>query len=316
MFRWASISKTLTAVTSIKAALNGQIDLDRAISDYYLTYSTPDSWIKWSAVQNQSPYDLIKISPSVPITMRMLLGHMSGVQHYGNGLANVEPPEIFANDPRFNTGFEWPLSYWISSPLVSVPGEFHNYTTVGYNLAGVVLEKATGQPFFNMVKNAVAIPYKMTTLQPDYQWVPILNRAAGYVKSEATGAVEPDTNNDVSWKLPGGGFISTTRDMARYCQGMMNEKTGLTSQERNLLWTSLKDAAGKLTEYGLGFQVKTIDGHVKIYHSGLQEKARTLMIMYPEENLCLVAMSNSQFAEPKEILASIETVLRSRAHGP
>src|SRR5262249_54090286 len=131
------------------------------------------------------------------------------------------------------------------------------------------------------VKKRIAIPCSMSTLRPDYQWETIPHRAVGYHKGPRGGMLK-STNTDVSWKLPGGGWISTCDDMARFGLGMLTEKL-VDAPTKALMWTPQRPKDGAVTSYGLGFGVGTLDGKREISHSGAQEKAATILLILPDE---------------------------------
>ncbi len=194
------------------------------------------------------------------------------------------------------------LDTFAPSPLVSQPGERYNYSTRGYILASAVVERAGEQSFAEQVRERICEPLGLTTLQPDYQWVDIPNRAKGYRRLR--GTIFPSTDTDVSWKLGGGGFISNVHDLARFAVALMNyELVDETTSED--MWTSRADAEGRETGYGLGLGVSRPNGTLRIAHSGSQEKARTRMVFYPELRHGVVVMSNTEHADPGAITTAV-----------
>jgi CubicO group peptidase (beta-lactamase class C family) len=148
----------------------------------------------------------------------------------------------------------------------------------------------------------------MTSLQPDYQWKKISNRAVGYKKVD--DAIVRSTDTDVSWKLGGGGFISNIGDLARYGVGLLEGKLVLADTEK-LMWTAQSTADGTPTSYGLGFQVTSKDDRTLIGHGGAQEKTRTVITLDPERGTGVVVMSNSEFANPKSFVDILLPLLSS-----
>src|SRR5690606_20237705 len=132
------------------------------------------------------------------------------------------PPD-FNRDATAARGFRWALETWIDEPLLFTPGTRAAYTTFGFNLAGAVIEDALGggRSFAGLIDERIAQPFGMTGLQPDYWGEEIPSRAVGYVASASRDKVRRDADVDVSWKLPGGGFVSTPEDIARYCEGLL-----------------------------------------------------------------------------------------------
>ncbi len=304
MFRWASLSKGLTGVIGVLAQADGDIDLDAPARDSFTAYPEPDRYL---------PQDCTSVSCSLEIppdqrtvTTRQLLAHIGGAPHYGNGTTYPVPSADDVNDPDVNTGMEWALDLWTDEPLIAIPGTRYSYSTFGHNLAGVTLEHATGESFASLVDERVATPLGMHTLQPDYDWVDIEHRATGYV-GDASSSVEQPIAPDVSWKLAGGGFISTVEDLTRYCVGL-NEGLIVPTDSRDAELWRVPDP--DLGDYALGFGVNQTVNGLKISHTGAQEKTRTAIAMWPEEGLCIAVMTNSEWAGPMGILNRVEGAWR------
>ena len=75
-----------------------------------------------------------------------------------------------AADPNINTGMEWALELFIDNPLVHRPNTGFDYSTFGYNLAGVVFEKGTGRSLAEIVDTEISQKMSIMTLSPDYFW--------------------------------------------------------------------------------------------------------------------------------------------------
>ncbi|MEE8586535.1 MAG: serine hydrolase domain-containing protein, partial [Acidobacteriota bacterium] len=243
------------------------------------------------------------------ITMRQLLGHLGGIMHYSNGRGSPVPPQSKANHPETNQGFAWALDYFTSKPLVARPGTAHRYTTFGFNLAGAVIEKAGKRPFAQQLQERIAGPLGLKSLQPDYEWAEIPDRAVGYrlrgIFNNRQGS------DDVSWKLPGGGVLSTVEDLTNYCKGLVGDGF-LSQQEKELLWTSQTTADGKQTGYGMGFGVEDGAGQKRVTHGGSQQKAKTYLLAVPAQKSCVTVMSNSVQANPRKIAVGLLDLLEKR----
>jgi CubicO group peptidase (beta-lactamase class C family) len=92
----------------------------------------------------------------------------------------------------------------------------------------------------------------------------------------------PSLDRDVSWKLPGGGFVSPIGDLARFGSALLSERL-LDADLKREMWTPRKLADGKATRYGYGFNVETKDGRRRVFHSGAQEKTATFLLLFPDE---------------------------------
>jgi serine beta-lactamase-like protein LACTB len=158
MFRWASISKPLTAVAAVQLWEAGKLDLDQPVRD--LVPEFPDK--------------------GQPITIRQLLGHLGGIVHYSNGKLIKSKVKYGQENPYSDVIVA--LDMFKESPLVNTPGEEFAYSTHGFILASAVIQRAGNMAFHQQVHDGIAEPLGMKTLRPDYQWEDIPDRAVGYRK--------------------------------------------------------------------------------------------------------------------------------------
>lgn len=273
MYRWASVSKPMTAVAAMQLAKEGTLDLDADVRT--LVPEFPDK--------------------KQTITARQLLCHQGGIVHYSNGKV-IRTQREYAEEHPFKDCI-LALDMFKESPLIGVPGEQYAYTTHGYMLLGAVVERAAKKPFAEVVHQHIATPLGMTSLRPDYQWEEFPHRAKGYRK--LSGDIRESTNTDVSWKLAGGGWISTAGDMARFGGGVLGTKL-VDRETRSLMWTRQTTSRGERTGYGLGFSLAERAGVLEISHGGSQEKAKTELRIYPcgEDGIAVAVMCNSEWVEP------------------
>jgi serine beta-lactamase-like protein LACTB len=315
LFRWASVSKTLTAVVALQLAKEGVIDLDAPIERYLPGYRVPATYVQPCAgdqmVANGITYACsggffeLPVPPADRIiNARRLGGHLAGAKHYGNGRGDPVPPANRSGDAAVNTGMEWALAYWLETPLVAIPGQRYSYSTFGFNLLGVVLEKASKRSLAQLVDQRIARPLGLTSLQPDYEWRALPDRAVGYGRA-GLGPIRREGSTDVSWKLAGGGFVSTVADFADYCAGLASDRL-LTRAEKEVAWLGQHTSGGAATHYGIGFGVGLRDGEMVVAHSGAQEKANTLLELFPSRGACFVLMTNSTYSDLGRIARALE----------
>jgi serine beta-lactamase-like protein LACTB, mitochondrial len=273
MYRWASISKPLTAIVTMQLWEEGKLDLDCDVR----------------VLAPQFPEQEWTISP------RQLLCHQGGIVHYTNGRVVKTPrPEL---EGRYIDIID-ALDTFKASPLVCEPGSRYSYTTHGYILLGAAAQGAAGVPYPELVQQRIASPLGMGTLRPDYQWEEIPHRAIGYrARGQAEArTMEVSTDTDVSWKLAGGGWISTVHDLALLGAGMLEHRL-VKPETRELMWSRQATANGENTSYGLGFQLSRFEGAPLVSHGGSQEKSRTLLLMRPESRVAVAIMCNTEGTE-------------------
>ncbi|HAC63938.1 MAG TPA: serine hydrolase, partial [Cyanothece sp. UBA12306] len=150
--------------------------------------------------------------------------------------------------------------------------------------------------------NVVNLP----TLQPDYEWQNIPNRTVGYRLEQ--GQIRRDSSTDVSWKMAGGGLISTPKDLANFCGALMDE-TLINEREKRILWSRQITNKRKLTNYGLGFTIARRTVRFNVGHNGSQEKTKARLTLYPYDNVCIVIMSNTNSTKPNTFIKAITPIV-------
>lgn len=274
-FRWASISKSVTAIAALQLAEKGLLDLDADVRDYVPEF--PDKGVK--------------------ITARNLLCHQGGIVHYLNG--TVLRTESQYSSPHPFADVVVALDRFKDSPLIRKPGTKYAYSTHGYILLSAVVERAGKQRFADQVRTRIAEPLGMVDFRPDYQWEDIPNRATGYSRQEGVIRRRADDQvEDVSWKLGGGGFTSPVTDLADFGVGLLQRKLVSESTER-LMWTANRPADPQGAKpYGFGFFVVDRPGGAKLVgHDGSQAKAKTALLLDPGSKKGVAVMSNSEWAD-------------------
>jgi len=283
-FRWASVSKPVTAILSMQLLEQGQLALDQPITRWLPDYQNPQGW---------------------PVTQRQLLSHQAGIGHYADvpewsaGLRTfrqaVRSQQVAPTDMQAASAL-----IFGKSPLLFRPGSAYHYSTFGYLLAGAVLSAAGQQPYLQQFNERIAQPLGLTSMVPDFANQQIPERVAGYYQTGQTLKAR-DPQHDVSWKLAGGGFTSNVHDMTRLMQALIRHEL-IQAQSAQLMWTPQTTSTGKVTHYGLGFGLSRPHGTrqqswLRVGHSGSQEATRTDMHFWPEQRFGLVLMSNSEWAE-------------------
>ena len=265
VYRLGSISKPITAVAVMQLFERGRLDLDAPVQKYCPAF--PEK--QW------------------PVTTRQVLGHLAGIRHYKSA-------EEF-NSTRFYAGVAAGLDMFKDEPLLHEPGTKYNYTTHGYSVLGCVVEGASGRTFADFVSENVFKPAAMERIRVDSVADIIPDRAQGYRITDK-GVLTNSPLADNSYKVPGGGFVSTAEDLARFAVALQTFKL-LKRETVELMYAPQRTKDGKETSYGLGWGVsKRPAGERAVGHSGGQQRVSTFLHMQPEQGLAVVIMSNLEGA--------------------
>ena len=205
VFRIASISKSFAAASILQLVEQGRLSLDDDVGE-----------LLGVPVRNPG-------FPDHAITLRMLLNHTSSItdsQRYGS-LDIINPD---ASDS------------WRESYSEHVPGEEYEYSNLGYNMVGAIIEQASGQRFDRYVKEHVLEPLELygghwpDALDADrFARIYRYREGEGFVHSEA--AYAPLGEGLVDYRLgysapmfsPTGGMKISAPDLATYMLMHMNQ---------------------------------------------------------------------------------------------
>jgi serine beta-lactamase-like protein LACTB len=264
LFRLGSISKPITATAILELSERGKLDLDAEVQKYCPAFPKKE----W------------------PITTRELLGHLGGIRHYnpdGKG-------DIPDDSAKHFLSMEESLQIFSSDPLVAKPGTKFQYSTYGYTVLGCVLEGAASEKYVDYVKENVFEPAGMAETQADNFFAVVEHRTRWYHKDKS-GVVQNAGVLDSSYKIPGGGLISSADDMARFEIAIVTNKL-LKPATRDLMWTAQKAADGSENGYALGWGTQKKYGLALVEHTGGQQGTSTSIILVPERRAGIVVLAN------------------------
>jgi CubicO group peptidase (beta-lactamase class C family) len=274
LIRTGSIAKSISAVAAMTLVEAGKLDLDAPVQTYCKEFPT-------------KPW---------PITTRELLSHTSGIRHYRG--TETENTNHYA---KMADGF----AIFANDSLLFQPGTHFSYTTYGYTVVGCVIEGASGRPYYDYVREHVLIPAGMTHTIVDDIFAIVPHRARGY---HAHG--DSLTNAglmDGSYKIPGGGLVSTAEDLVHFGMALMSAKL-LKRETREQMWTPMRVPqleGGQPSTYGLGFEIVTVNGQKVVSHSGGQQGTTTQLVMIPGKSFAVATMANDDQAAPWDVNGAI-----------
>ncbi len=278
LFRLASISKSLTATAAMQLFERGQLDLDAPVQKYCPAFPTKQA----------------------PITTRVVMGHLAGIRHYKT--QSQDDPEV-GNTKHFDNPIQGGLDFFKNDPLLSDPGKQFHYSTQGYTLVGCVIEGASGAKYVDFVRQNVFAPAGMEHTQVDNRFDIIPYRTRFYQKTES-GTVQNADFLDSSYKIPGGGWLSSAEDMAHFEVAILNDKL-IKRSTRDLMWTPLKPSDGSKDGYGLGWGNSDEGGIASVGHNGGQQGTSTAFILAPAQRAGVVVLTNMEGADASNLAREI-----------
>jgi CubicO group peptidase (beta-lactamase class C family) len=203
-----SVTKHFTAILTLKMAEKGLVDLNATIDKYLPDY----------------PKEFAS-----KITIHHLLMHQSGIgQHY-----NIIPEYFDGQDKKFHTQQEYLQLFW-DKKLAHEPGQGYTYSSPGYYLLAVILEKVAKKSYAELLQEYIFNPLDMNSSSVANNLTIIKDKATGYKKG-ISGLVN-NRNEEESNCLGAGDIISTTTDLYKF-QKIFTPKADsiLTKEYKDLL---------------------------------------------------------------------------------
>ena len=267
LIRTASIAKPITAVAAMTLVESGKLQLDAPVQ----TYCAPFPTKQW------------------PITTRQLLAHTSGIRHYNPGEMESTRHYQWMSD-----GF----AIFAADPLLFRPGTGYQYSTYGYTVVGCAIEGAAALRFQDYVAQQVLARAGMTHTSVDDVFDIVPHRARGY--QLMNGELKNASLMDSSYKIPGGGYLTTAEDLVRFAQALLDGRL-LKPATLAQMWTATPQSGKE--GYGLGFTVR--DGGKFVWHTGGQPGTSTELFIIPDRHFALALLANRDGVQQQDLVRAL-----------
>lgn len=252
VFRWASISKVITAVATHQLIEDNKLNLSDQVSDK-VSY-----WRE--KINSNQELNLPGELPKNTITVKQLLSHRSGIRHY-----EEYKTSRYTSSASGNWNPKQSVNVFKEGSLKFDPGTDHNYTTFGYNLLGAVVHEVGGG-FDSHVNSRIKNKLGLTSLTHNSA-----KGIKGYNKLCDDILVNTD-GSKIIYKVPGGGYLSDIKDLNKFMMGLMN---GELLDDTSRLW---KENISTNSGYSLGVRRVVKGSQLFVEHGGAHSDMRTKMI--------------------------------------
>lgn len=266
-----SISKQFTAAAVLLLQQEGKLSVDDPISKY-----------------------IPGLTRGNDVTIRMVLSHTSGYQDFW-------PQDYVPPDMEKAITPQAILDHWAKQPLDFDPGTRWQYSNTNYAIAALVVEKASGTPFFQFVRTRILDPLHLTTAVDFDAHGPSAVQPVGYMRY-GLGPLRPATPTGPGWMYGAGELAMTASDLARWDISVIDQSllapSSYAEMERSVL---LKN--GVSSDYGLGVDVELTNGHRSIEHSGEVAGFTAENIVFPDDSAAVVVLTNQDAAPASGAIA-------------
>ena len=178
---------------------------------------------------------------------------------------------------------------------IDTPGAAFHYTTYGYVILGVVVERVSGMSYAAYMRTHIREKAGMTNTGVEEPGMAGGDHASLYhINSKGRISIEQPT--DLSDRVPGGGLYSCLTDLLRFGDAVVNGTLISTAS----LMEMLKDPGLKKqgNGYGLGWYLYGEDPkYGSLFgHNGSQTGASTYLMLLPDRGISIVVLSNTSGA--------------------
>lgn len=256
-FHLASVSKTFTAMATLKLVEAGKINLDSSVQ-FYLP---------------QFPYQ--------GVTIKMLLSHRSGLPNYVHFMDQMpwDKHKFLTNDSLLSVMARQ------KPPMASKPGTHFAYCNTNYAMLALIIEKASGQSYPAYIKEHIFVPFGMT----DTYVFTVADTATAMPSYAYNGRMEP-------WMYLDGVYgdkniYCTPRDLYKWDQALRTGKF-LKKETLDMAYTPYSFEKAGIRNYGLGWRMFLYPSGKIIYHNGYWHGNNTVFYRMLDEGYTIIVLGN------------------------
>ncbi|MCL2105314.1 MAG: beta-lactamase family protein [Kiritimatiellaeota bacterium] len=289
MFWIASQTKGFTGAALMMLVDEGKVSLDDPVAKFIPKLK--DLWVIESAEGDR----MTLLKARAPVTVRQVMSHTSGYPFLSPQEKNIDAAPLREK-----------IAVYAQTPLLAEPGTRYQYSNIGINIAGYIIEVVSGMPYETFLQKRLFDPLGLTDtvfwLTPEQE-----ARLARCYRPNWEQKLEPCPHSFMTppftdranrFAEPGGGLFSTAHDVTRFCRMLLNG--GILDGKRILSEDAVRALSTKQTgdavpnEYGLGFEAYGWG----FKHGGAQG---THMAVLPPQGLVLVYLiQHAGFIKDKE----------------
>lgn len=282
VYEIGSITKEFTAAAILRLAEQGQLRLDAPISEYF-----PELAEKAAGV-----------------TVEHLLSHTSGLSRalpVEDLTAPMDPQDI--------------VPFLASRDAEFAPGERYAYNNNGFNLLGLLIERASGTTWQEYLERELFRPLglgstRVCTTPRD----PKVSKAYRHPTRGSAGPTEFERHHPTV-NFAAGSICSTATDLLRWQEALVSGKV-ISSQSAALMSSPAILASGRPAPYGLGMFSDNNLGERHFHHGGASSGFITQVGYFPEDRTTIAVLTNGIYAGSIVELIEQSVLRASRGEDP
>lgn len=273
-----SIGKTVAVAALMQLVDEGKVELDKK----YIEYFPGLNWLKELPNYDQ-------------FTVRHLLQHRSGLPRYA---FKKGPWAVLIADPDKVWTYKERMEFIFGDEPVHKAGRGFSYSDTGYILLAMLIEKITGNEYYNELYERSIEPLDLyNTYGADRRRLP--NLTAGYSGMQNIFFLPRKTVEggeclvNPQFENAGGGFICSTSDLAKWCKAYFEAELFSDDRLKDIITIS-PDGKDVFEGWSCGagaFIIETKYG--KTWgHTGLMFGFKSIMLYFPKEKRSVALQMN------------------------
>jgi CubicO group peptidase (beta-lactamase class C family) len=267
-FNLGSMNKMFTSVSIAQLAEAGKLSFDDKVGKFLPDYPNKDVRDK--------------------VSIHHLLTHTSGLGSYWNKKFDERRAQI-------KTVADY-LALFADEPLRFEPGEKFEYSNSGFIVLGAIIEKVSGQNYFDYVRQHIYKPAGMTASDCFEMTESTPNMAMGYTnEGEHEGQKLSSRKENIDSRPnrggPAGGGYSTPEDLLKFANALTANKL-LSAKYTELITTGKVKMGGGGNQYAYGFGDLRINGKRAFGHNGGAPGIASSLSIFPETGYTVIVMTN------------------------
>ena len=263
VYRIGSVTKQFTSAAIMRLAEQGKLSLDDTLQKFFPDFPTQGN----------------------RVTVRHLLNHTSGIKSY----TSLGPK--WARGIRLDLAPDSLLALFANEPFDFKPGDSYRYNNSGYFLLGMIVEKLSGKPYGQYLKDELFTPLGLGSTMYCDQAPLIKHRAQGYSTRPGGEFINAEPLS-MTQPYSAGALCSTVTDLVAWTQALSSGKV-VSPASYKLMTTPVALNDGKPINYGFGLGTGTLGGHRQVSHNGGINGFVSELHHYPDDSLVTVVLTNT-----------------------
>lgn len=271
--RIGSITKTFVTAAVLRDVEAGKLNLDDAVAKL-----------------------LPEISIDPAITVRMLLGHRSGLFNYSDdGTVLGATAQPITPEALYATAAKHPPEF--------APGTAYKYSNTNFIVLGILLQKIHALPLQEWLRQTLWTPLKLRDVWLEGYEDVGLTHVPGYL------AGQPPLPFDTSWAWAAGALAANGGDLCTWLRAVYFDRAVVGASSVEAMVTPSAESMQAGSAYGLGTMIDHRGGRVVVGHTGSTMGFNAEVYIDRSSGMCVAVLTNDFFGVRKAVGQKVWEVL-------